>query len=479
LSYHHKLKKVKKMLFLRFLFVSFVFISFNHFSFNHSLFCHELFIENPAERKLWVEKCVEKYPEILWLANSQVRKTEEGQTSKSKSYSEYLFGEKFIEFDRTIMTLYCLNLILDGTDSAYQQFTQDQPFNNKLSKKNFEELHQKGQYLLGSRWEGLSSDEMKQTMETALVLGDMGKSEKARQLFAVFQVGSPDHDDFHEEALKVLKKHPDLCPSFAKLPFQAKKLLLKTANLAHYGHITHLEGNSLMFHKLKESEIILKDPTAFCFDIFIHICDVAGAAGHTNQNSSLSFTQTTHQAIKEMEKSLNVFANPNKLESDALNSYLLARASWLGLNPQVDIDRVLTRLGAMLRLFSYEDGVILNKAIHQLEKPILESIIYQLDPLGKRVPVRTPTYIPAVFLNLASNQQLGNTQEERLIQAVVIGLPFIAAVQEKYEQMIEAGEIDSNIPLNFNQIASIAKTHPKAIKGDFSIDIEGNVLLRP
>ena len=62
----------------------------------------------PIEGKLWVEECVKQYPETLWLADRDVRKTEEGDPTLENTYSEQLFGQKYIEFDRTIMGLHSL-----------------------------------------------------------------------------------------------------------------------------------------------------------------------------------------------------------------------------------------------------------------------------------------------------------------------------------------------------------------------------------
>ena len=97
----------------------------------------------------------------------------------------------------------------------------------------------------------LSELQIAQAMETALVLGDIGKSEKARELFKPYGINAPDHDDFYGEAMHVIEKHPKLCPSFARLSSSAKNLLVNIANLAHYGHITHLEGGVGTFSKLK------------------------------------------------------------------------------------------------------------------------------------------------------------------------------------------------------------------------------------
>lgn len=425
----------------------------------------------------WVEKCVEQHPETLWLADANVRKTEEGKATLQETYSEQLFGQKYIEFDRTIMTIQCLKLILDGSDEAYSAFTAAQPEEAKLSLGSFQTLHLQGERLLKSKWEGMSELQMAQAMETALVLGDIGKSEKGRDLFKPYDIKAPDHDDFYGEAIQVLVQHPKLCPSFAKLSTSAKNLLAEIANLAHYGHVTHLEGGLGMFSKLKESSIPFKDPLALSFDLFVHTCDVAGALGYVNNHSSLVYTEPVHQALQAMGDAVRVLSNPHKNELDAYNAYLNVRASWLGLDSENSSDRVLTRIGAMLRLVTLEDGTVLRKSMLELDTSMRDRIAAQLDIQQKDQPSRTPTYMPAVLVNLSNNSQLGRTKEERLSKAITIGLPFIARVLEAHKELMAKGKIDPNIPLNFNKIAGVAKASPSLLTKEFYIDEEGYVYL--
>lgn len=420
----------------------------------------------------WVEQCIEQHPEILWLADAQVRKTEEGQaTVQGSSYSEQLFGKKYVEFDRTIMTLHCLKLLLDGSDKAYEEFTSAQPANCKLTRESFQTLHSQGRQLLESKWQGLSAQQLAQAMETALVLGDMGKSQKAREIFKPYGIQAPDQDDFYGEAMGVLEKVPSLSPTFASLPPSAKKLLIDIANLAHYGHITHLEGGIDMFSKLKKSGIVERDPVALAFDLFVHTCDVAGALGHVNHHSSLAYTELTHRALQATGEAVKVLSDPKKSEWDAFNAYVKVRASWLGLDPENSSDRVLVRVGAMLRLFTPEEGAILKTAMSQIDASMRNKIAEQLNA----EQTRTPTYMPALLVNLSNNLELGKTQEDRLNKAVTIGLPFIARVLERHKEMLLKKEIDPNIPLNFNKMAGYAKSDPALLNNQFYIDKEGNI----
>lgn len=432
---------------------------------------------SPLEGIQWVEQCVDQHPEILWLADSHVQKTEEGLANLDASYSEQLFGQKYVEFDRTITSIHCLKLILDGSDEAYQIFTASQPTDVKLSRESFGALHRQAQELLKSQWQGMSQLQVAQAMETVVVLGDIGKSDKARDLFKPYGIQAPDHDDFYGEAVQIILQHPTLCPSFSSLSTTAKQLLVKTAKLAHYGHITHLEGGPVMFDPLKESAIASKDPIALSFDLFVYTCDVAGALGHVNHQTSLVYTEPTHQAMQAMVEAVKVLSNPSKTQMDAYNSYLSVRASWLGLDASVHSDRVLSRIGAMLRLFTIEEGLMLRKAFHELDLANRNQIQTELDDHHQDLDRRTPTYMPAVLVNLSNNPALGKTKEERLTQAIIIGLPFIARVLERHRKMLLKKEVDSRFPLNFNRVAGIVKTSPHSLGGKFSIDREGTVHL--
>jgi hypothetical protein len=85
--------------------------------------------------------------------------------------------------------------------------------------------------------------------------------------------------------------------------------------------------------------------------------------------------------------------------------------------------------------------------------------------------------MPAVLVNLANNPILGSTKEERISQAVILGLPFIARALEIHKQHLASLKATSTIPLNFNKAAGIAKTDPFLLNGKITIDSEGNVCI--
>ena len=133
-------------------------------------------------------------------------------------------------------------------------------------------------------------------------------------------------------------------------------------------------------------------------------------------------------------------------------------------------DRALTRMGAMLRLYSVQEGTILREAMTLLNSDDLEKVIQQFDLQAGEELQRTPTYMPVVLLNLSKSLDL--------TAAVTIGLPFIAKVLEQHKLDIVEGYANPEIPLNFNKMGAVAKSQPgDLLLEPFYVDEEGNVLL--
>lgn len=87
--------------------------------------------------------------------------------------------------------------------------------------------------------------------------------------------------------------------------------------------------------------------------------------------------------------------------------------------------------------------------------------------------------MPAVLVNLSNNKDLGATSTERLSQAVIYGLPFIARVLEQHQQQILQYQANPEVPLNFNPVAGIAKTTPQLLeRSTFQIHSDGTVTLQ-
>lgn len=283
-------------------------------------------IVNPlSEQRNWVGKIAVLYPEIFWLANPGITKTEEGHAPAGNSFSQMLFSEKFVEFDRALLSLYSLKLILDGSDKAYQEWTAAQPENVRLLKGSFNTLHEQARSLLTSNYQGLTSAQIQQAMETMLALGGIGKSENGRRKFNGLSVTATDPDEFYEQAITVLKNYPRLSRSFSRLSYLAKQLLQKTANLINCQQLLQREASPALFAKLKKSNLAATDPTALSLVLFVETCKLAGTLGDVNNTSSLAYTEQAHQAMQAIGVACRLLADPMSTELDAYNCYLSFR----------------------------------------------------------------------------------------------------------------------------------------------------------
>ena len=83
---------------------------------------------------------------------------------------------------------------------------------------------------------------------------------------------------------------------------------------------------------------------------------MAGDSGHLNNRSSLVYTETTHRALQAVGEAVRVLSDPSKTEWDACEAYLAEARLLDGVSLENRGERVLTRVGAMLRLLTRRKG---------------------------------------------------------------------------------------------------------------------------
>ncbi|HCR37405.1 MAG TPA: hypothetical protein DIU37_04580, partial [Opitutae bacterium] len=348
-----------------------------------------------------------------------------------------------------------LFLLINGSDAAYEAWIQGQKA-PVLKRASFDLLVARVQDV-STHLNGLIKEGVYQAWITALILGDMGKTQAAHRLFESMGINVVDHDMFYAQVVCSENARKEL-PSFARLESKAQDLLVKTADLGHWGHMTHLEGGFEMFEPLKHSNILVTDPAAFWFEAVVHSCDVAGAAGHVSPEGPVIYTENVYQVLEA------VYAACAQLKeasvADAYDAYMSERAAWAGLPLDASLDQVLVRLAAMLRLMDAGSGECLQQAVRLWTSGEQAVIVDVLSIAGaNRLPV-TPTYVPAVFANLASSEELGTTRCERLEKTIAYGVPWVARVLRDYGVLLAQHKMSSEIPLNFNAIAGAVKVCP-------------------
>ncbi len=415
----------------------------------------------------FIEKLNRKYPELLWLTGHSISNTQENKSlSSSQSWSEKIFDKHYPEYDRSILSIISLHLIRIGDYNAYKYFIKSQPLGKKLRFQNFQKLNMKVQEL--QKWD----PKIIEALETALVLRDVGKTSIAHKKIKDVNLTEPDHDLFYA---KVIKKYAHIFPSFNALSLRHQALLKKEANIIHYGHFSHLEGGPEMLTKIEKSNLISKQPWIFDFNLLIHLCDVAGASGHLYPLGAREMNEETFQIKHLMRKS--VLQLKYKSRQDVLKYFIDERAKWIDQPLTSSSDYIIVRTAAMLRITTPEYTTKFNKAFAQLSQEQKNLILEEFYPLTERDSA-TPTYVPAVLLNIFHNHSLSSREKQRIKFLFHHGLPFIATVLHEFRHNHANIPYNKNLTLNFNEIARIAREDPLQLKTrDYQIEEDGTVII--
>nr|WP_223537121.1 hypothetical protein [Pseudomonas sp. GL-B-16] len=419
-----------------------------------------------------------QFRELQFFMDRQVAVTQEGTIStqaREGSYCAQLHMTFAPELERSLQSLHCLDLLLDGSTASHENFTASQA-EPRLSFEHFTQLNEQLHRLL-NQFVRLPPHQVLEAFRAGLVLGDIGKSPEARRQMTSLGIDQPDHDDFYAAVLQ----HPtaaETLSSFHSLNTLQKQLLRATSGLAHFGHLAHCEGGPAMYQPLRISGIVQQAPHLLDFALLMHTCDVAGALAHTSNKGARPLNDDTFTALQATRASCLLLADHDEMV--AYQQYLQQRAMMLGLSDSSDkiSMHLLARLGASLRLFGKEAGKTLRTAFQSLGADDRLLAQETLGPEGAARLPRTPTYAPAVLVNLINNPSLGKTPQDRANAALQIGLPFLGNALRIYCQRLDQEELPPELTLNFNSAAALARDMPEKLRGRINIDrYTGSVLL--
>jgi hypothetical protein len=412
-----------------------------------------------------IKRCFNRYPELAWLADPELAASPPrsvlGADAGEGSYCKMLgLTQFFPELERRLLSLRCFSLITAGCDPSHEEFVACQPRDTlQLRFESFDTLYLQRKKIVKEK-----KADLLQAVETALVLGDIGKSPKVRAQMKAFGIDDPDHDDFYRHVMLVPEARESL-PSFSVLNEEQKLFLVPNKMSSHWDKITHCEGGLAMYEQLRcPSGKAHSFPVDF--SMLVHICNVAGALGDQNNQGSLTYNEHTHMAVQDtiMACSLEelVFGDATPLK--AYHKYLALRAIRLGLTEMGEKDNhLLARLGAMLDLFTPADGRALWCGYFQLSKAEQLQALAVLLPEGEAKLPSMPTHMRAVLVNLHKNPSLGESPEDRIKLTAEIGVLCMTRALQAYLALVESGKMGRDVALNFEPIARVAATDPYAL----------------
>lgn len=423
---------------------------------------------------------IKEYAEICWFADDKVAITQEvGGAIQASSWTSILSqikdnsGQglikiktgKYIELERMLSSIIFFHLFYDGSEQAYQKFVSVQKNDQRLAKEilsfeSFKKIHALARKVA-------CNEACYQSVVSMLIWSDLGKTPKAlSKAQSILKSIPPDHDDFIESVLsQEAELVSQVIPGFKQLASEIQILIKHVASAmkVHLGHVLHLEGGEGMFNKfnlaVKQGKVT---PKVFDFAFLIQLCDVSASSAQLNNEGSLTLTENTYQGYQLVAQTLKVIQSQGT-SSDALQFYLKARGEFLNINPNTPFNRVLIRIAAMLRIYSKEDAQILLKLGEGLAENAKNRLVEQFGiEAGKEQGInawkRNPTYVPAVFINLARFNDKDEAQDLK-IQRAVEGVVCVAEILQKYGQVMENRNAEH--PLSLNALAGLANKQPK------------------
>ena len=409
----------------------------------------------------WIQKLVQDYPEIQWLADQKVHITQESVGLVSDYSPSYVIYKKFYpEFDRTLLTLRSFEIFFKGKYRDYLFLTYKQDPQHRLKYATFIEL----QKFFRSTFEKLEikrEKEIEMMMHCYILFSDLGKTKTARKLAGDMGIKEKNLDLFFS---KIATLCPEIFPSYNNLSKESQKLLVRLAKQNHFGHIAHFEGGVELFDEIETSDFF-EDPVLMDLAFIGHICDVAGAQGHVEPCTSINYNEKTHQLLLDVKEACNniPLMGPKK----AWDSFLEKRAKALEVGAEGKLNHIILRIASMMRFTTPYETFLLKKSLFKLDSNELESI-HSAFGWENRVCVK---YIPAVLLNLVNNPNLGQNLNERIEKTVCLGLPFLAKSMNQ-----ETAKKCPHEALNFNPIAKIAKENPFELQKEFAVVDEKGIV---
>src|SRR6266550_4633743 len=224
-------------------------------------------------------------------------------------------------------------------DCAVEAYRGDTKKFSRLTSEEREDLHQTTREIIGD-------DETLDAFSYLLLTHDIGKSDRVRQAVGA----KPDVD--HDQAYAMLVTDPaheaarqKLMPSFDLLSQKAQQLIMRAAKLrSNYPQTLQGEAPAATLEDIHSEP----NPKVRGIDILKAKFDIFGAAGHVNQEVSLTATSSTYRRMKNLD---NALQDPRLATAQERNDAFLDAEIAYFIGPvQPETEQELAELRALARL---------------------------------------------------------------------------------------------------------------------------------
>ena len=417
----------------------------------------------------------QEFSQILWLGQ-----TTSQSPDKIPGIGSYPLDKEVI---RLLNRLHNLALLRDGSEASYQHFIKPQ------REKNYDlpVLH-RTEFDVLSRWfrpKALSEDRYS-TLKAAIIISAVARTrfarERAQQVWDSEGLGYLPEDGM--AFLWATSSQENTIYPLMETLSEDQKVLFHTALLpdSHLRHMLYAEGSSTMFYRLIDTIQETKNNPAFSMDTFnfwfmTWVIDISGfwvnpaipeGSYYLNRFEAQNIIMQWHLLNNALFNQATT--QPRMvIAQELLTQYLIYRAKALHL-PNIPDDDILTYggLASLLRIHTPAQAENLHEAYSQLspEKQTALRKIYKDKLVGN--PPKTPTYLPAVFVNLFEMKGSFQNSFELFIDIYIQSMTLIKA---KYNN----AELTINEPVSFKELANTTEviTEMKTV----SVKLVGNDIL--
>lgn len=315
------------------------------------------------DRDQLTRNLLRQYPEIRYLLSeaddsAEVVAFKPYPDSPSLKYS----GSFYPEFDRTLLSIWLLQLIVRGTPDAHQQFIAAQshlPERLRLQPESWKSLHALfAKVLAHDRLERLDG------LIAYMVNHDLGKSKEFQRQVAAL---SPQEDQTgHDQVfLTAMKQTPQLMPGLMNTSPRMRHFI-KRSSAANFGAIPQFAQGEAPAIAL--SGIQNMGANIFEFAFLHSVLDVAGASGAKSFSGSGSMIEPLFQNYLKAHDGLWAVAEKRDLLPNVYWDFFATQAHALGITLDMNQleDRALGRLLRTTRAATVEEAQTVQKVFSQL-----------------------------------------------------------------------------------------------------------------
>ncbi|KAK2872036.1 hypothetical protein FQN49_002612 [Arthroderma sp. PD_2] len=304
--------------------------------------------------------------------------------------SRLLFGEDFVEVNRTIVGMLALKWLLA---KDYDSFTRYQNPTRRLRLESFKKLHT---VLIG----GLPNAGDIYSLLVAIVVNDLGKDDSLE--ISLMEATGQIYDN-HDEVL-LAAANAQLIPSINTLDPDLRSDLMLGLEIGSKLNLAQLAQAENVPASLQSIFSMRGKPRAFFLKYMEVLLDIAGAGGHIDARSAGQMTEPVFQSYLAVYDALVETIGGRLSLQQAYDRVLSSRADILQdtgfrrLSTRIPNERSLLRLLTMGRVADRALADCFSKAFGDLPDSLRKSLIEGLSTDGLSVkPAVLPYYAPGLI----------------------------------------------------------------------------------